>query len=302
MASPQEITKVALVKAKDRRDGVVRSTELLETNPVNGKKVLLKPNFNTDDPYPGSTHPDTLRELIRHLQSMGAAAITIGERSGPADSGQVMDSLGVYRVAEEFGVEVVNFDALPDGELTRVNPPGSHWKDGFKVPVMLGEAECIVISPCLKTHQFGGIFTMSLKLGVGLVPKAGNDYMQELHSSPHMGCMIAEVNTAYNPDLIVMDALEAFVEAGPMTGTKKEAGLFIAGTDRVAVDAVGVAVLKELGSTPEIMNTPVFKQEQIARAVELGLGTPTPEAIELVTGDRESAAYAAELKKILERG
>ena len=75
--------------------------------------------------------------------------------------------------------------------------------------------------------------------------------------------------------------------------------LFLAGTDRIAIDAVGIAILKELGSTPEIMNAPIFKQEQIARAVELGLGIDSAEKIELVTGDDASAAYAEKIRSIL---
>jgi len=300
MAKDSELTKVALVKSNTRREALRRSIELLKINPVKGKDVLLKPNFNTADPYPGSTHPDSLLEMIVYLKEMGARKITIGERSGPVDSAEVMETLGVNRMAEELGVEVVNFDQLKTEELVRVDPPGSHWRKGFPVPRMIKEAQCVVTMPCLKTHQFGGIFTMSLKLGVGIVPKSGNDYMGELHSSPHMGKMIAEVNAGYEPDLIVMDGMEAFVEQGPMTGKRKPAGLFLAGTDRIAIDAVGVAILKELGSTPEIMNSPIFKQEQIARAVELGLGIDSAEKIELVTGDDASAAYAEKIRSILE--
>lgn len=81
-------TKVAVVKAKDRREGVRRSIELLDANPVKGKEVILKPNFNTADPFPGSTHPDTLRELIVYLKEMGAKKITVGERSGPPNTAQ----------------------------------------------------------------------------------------------------------------------------------------------------------------------------------------------------------------------
>ncbi len=299
MAGEKELTKLSLVKAENRRDALRRSVELLDINPVKGKKVILKPNFNTADPYPGSTHPETLEESIAYLKEMGTLKIIIGERSGPVDSAEVMEALGVHKIAEKYGVEVINFDELPPEMLVKIDPPGSHWKDGFLVPRMIKEAECIVALPCLKTHQFGGIFTMALKLAVGIVPKEGTSYMQELHGSPNMRKMIAEINTGYEPDLIILDAMEAFVEQGPMTGKKKQAGLFLAGTDRIAIDAVGLAILKDLGSTREIMETPIFEQEQIKRAVELGLGVDTAEKIELVTGDDESAAYAEKIRKIL---
>ena len=302
MPSADKVTKVSLIKSKDRQEAMRRSIELLEINPVKGKKVVLKPNFNTADPYPGSTHPDTLRGLVEQLFEMGATGITIAERSGPVDSGQVMQELGVLELAKEYKLDVVNIDELPPEDMFKVDPPGSHWKDGFLVPKLFREAECIVAATCLNTHQYGGVFTMALKLAVGIVPKTINNYMGELHGSPHMRKMIAEINYGYQPNLIVMDAMEAFVEAGPMTGKRKRADLFLAGTDRIAIDAVGLAILKDLGSTPEIMNNPIFKQEQIARAVELGLGIDNPGNIELITGDSDSADYARTIRSILDEG
>ncbi|HYQ48580.1 MAG TPA: hypothetical protein VEP69_05905, partial [Thermodesulfovibrionales bacterium] len=76
-------TAISLVKTSDRTAGVNGSIDLLGINPVKGRQVLLKPNFNTADAYPGSTHDDTLVSLIRKLKDMGAASITLGERCGP---------------------------------------------------------------------------------------------------------------------------------------------------------------------------------------------------------------------------
>ena len=127
--------------------------------------------------------------------------------------------------------------------------------------------------------------------------------MRELHSSSEdQRRMIAEINYAYKPALVILDGLVAFVDEGPMTGPRKDAGVFLAGTDRVAVDAVGVAVLKELGSNDAIMKPAIFAQEQIARAVELGLGVSSAAAIEIVTPDAASEAYAEKLRKILAAG
>jgi hypothetical protein len=68
-------TAVALVKTRDRAQGIARAIGLLKVNPVKGKAVLLKPNFNTADPYPASTHNDTLEALFVHLKGMGAKAL-----------------------------------------------------------------------------------------------------------------------------------------------------------------------------------------------------------------------------------
>ena len=114
--------------------------------------------------------------------------------------------------------------------------------------------------------------------------------------------MIAEINQAYTPSLIILDGIEAFVDGGPAKGTKKAGNVLLAGTDRVAMDAVGLAILKELGSNKDIMRKKIFEQEQIARAVELGLGINSSESIEIVTGDAESSKYADKLKSILSKG
>jgi hypothetical protein len=50
------------------------------------------------------------------------------------------------------------------------------------------------------------------------------------------------------------------------------------------------------------MSKRIFEQEQIRRAVELGLGIGKPDQIELVAEDAESRAYADALRKILARG
>jgi uncharacterized protein (DUF362 family) len=139
---------------------------------------------------------------------------------------------------------------------------------------------------------------------VGCVPttRHGYHYMSELHSSPHQRKMIAEINAPFKPALVVLDGVEAFVDGGPMTGKRAKAGIFIASTDRVATDAVGLAALKSLGSNAAIMNRKIFEQEQIARAVELGLGVASPSDIEMVAGDEKSREYQDRIMKILKEG
>ena len=125
--------------------------------------------------------------------------------------------------------------------------------------------------------------------------------MSELHSSPYQRQMITEINTAYLPDLIILDGVEAFVDGGPARGKHVEPQVILAASDRVAIDAVGVAILRHFGTTPAVSQGPIFQQEQIARAVELGLGVDSPEKIELITDDPESKAYAAPIQEILTR-
>jgi len=291
-------TRLAVVATEDRAAGVKTVLDLLGVPVAAGEGVFIKPNFNTSDPTPGSTHNDTLSALVRYMQEHDSGGIRVGDRSGPEPTDQVLKKKGILDMASDLQFEAVNFSALDEKDWMPVNHAGFHWDGGFFVPRIFLESQYIVSTCCLKTHQYGGIFTMSLKNSVGVTPKK---LMQELHGKRQtdMRRMIAEINTAYAPRFILMDGIDVYVDGGPMTGTEKKAGVMIAGTDRVAVDAAGLAVLRRLGSNDAIMNTPVFEQEQIVRAVELGLGVPSPDKIEFVTGDEKSRALADTLKSIL---
>jgi uncharacterized protein (DUF362 family) len=292
------------VRTGNRTEGTKKAIELLKINPVKGKSVVLKPNFNTIDPAPGSTHNDTLRSLILKLKEMGARKITLAERSGPGPSTHDnMEKKGIFVMAKEMGFEILDLQAMSRDGWVLVKPKASHWKDGFLFPKIYQEAESIVTTPCLKTHQFGGHFTLSLKLSVGMVPPGlgpsvpgGYPYMNELHSSKYQREMIAEINTAYKTDLIVMDGVEAFVDGGPHVGTRVKANVMLAGKDRVAIDAVGVAILRLLGTTPEVSRGRIFDQDQIKRAAELRVGVKSAREIEVVTGDKESEEMAERVR------
>jgi len=294
---------VALVHTEDRKTGVESSIRTLGINPAKGKDVLIKPNFNTADLCPGSTHNDTLVALVKEVWNMGARSVSLGERSYPENRG-VMEQKAVIPLMEKLDVNIIDFDQLAPEDWVKADADDSHWQDGFRIARPVLESECLVFTCCLKTHQFGGVITLSLKNSVGVVPTSrhGFSYMSELHSSPHQRKLIAEINAPFQPALVVLDGIDAFVDGGPATGRRAAGNVFLASTDRVAIDAVGVAVLKLLGSNDQIMNTNIFDQEQIARAVELGLGAASASEIEVLAADEQSQDYRDRIAEILNRG
>ena len=100
----------------------------------------------------------------------------------------------------------------------------------------------------------------------------------------------------------VMDGVAAFVSGGPDRGELVDAQVMLAGSDRVALDAVGVALLRHFGTTPQVATGPVGAQEQIARAVELGLGVAAAEQIDLVSDDADADELIAAVHEILATG
>ncbi|MHA1966420.1 MAG: DUF362 domain-containing protein [Candidatus Hodarchaeales archaeon] len=269
------------------------------------KHVVIKPNFNTADPPPASTDIKILRDLIIHLKDLSAKKITIAERSGPVNTQEAMESKGLFDLQKELGgFDIIDLSTIPESEYIHFKPEKSksHWKNGFHYAKIYHQADAIITLPCLKTHQFGGHFTLSLKLSVGLVPReprGESGYMKELHSSPHQRSLISEINQVYSPTLVILDGRDAFIDGGPDKGTLVHPKVMLASTDRIAIDAVGVAILRDHGTTPEVQNGSIFEQEQIKRASELGLGVQQAADIVIKSADEKSSIYAQKIQKIL---
>ena len=97
-------TLVTVSKTGNRREGVKASLKALKVNPVRGKEVLIKPNFNTADVTPGSTHNETLAALVEELWGMGAKSISLGERSYPPTR-EIMKEKGILPILDKLNFE-----------------------------------------------------------------------------------------------------------------------------------------------------------------------------------------------------
>jgi uncharacterized protein (DUF362 family) len=291
---------IFLTKTDNRTEGMARIFDYYKSlfDEFQGKNIVIKPNFNTADPPPASTDITLIKELVTKLKDKNK--ITIVERSGPANTRETMETKGLFTLESELG----GFDIIdlsqPETEWVLIeNESTKHWKKGFLFSKAILDADAIIELACLKTHQFGGHFTLSLKLATGLVPRDGHEYMKELHSSPDQRKMIAEINHCFSPTLIILDGIDAFIDGGPAKGTLKHPNILLAGTDRIAIDAIGVAILRNLGTTPAVEEGSIFNQEQIARGVELQLGIQNASEINIVTDDPNNQPYIDLLVNLL---
>jgi len=296
-------SEVFLVRTSDRGLGVQSLLKRLDLDGFSGKRIALKANYNSADPFPASTHRDTLEAIVKSLKQAGVSELTLAERSGMGDTRKVLDKCGVFSLAEKMGFRVVVLDEEGRDRWLKFGRDSTHWLAGFHLSKVFLEADRVVQTCCLKTHRFGGHFTLSLKNSVGLVAKRvpGElyDHMWELHASPYQRLMIAEINAAYRVDLIVMDAITAFINQGPDRGDIVEPNLMLASKDRVAIDAVGVAILRIYQSTQNVLKERIFELDQIRRAAELGVGVRSASNIRLTAMNDESVADAEKIKQIL---
>lgn len=242
-----------------------------------GDTILVKPNVNSDDPYPGTTNPEVIREVVSLCFARGAKRVIVADRSGVLwqDTMRNMEKTGIAQAAKSAGAEVL---ALDNEEWVIVKPEGAkYWPNGFRIPKIVQEVDHLINVAVVKTHSIAD-FSMSLKNFVGFIHMSDRMFM---HSSRNIKEMIAELNLAFNPKLNVLDASRVFVSGGPDKGEVRTPMMIIAGNDRVGVDIIGLALLRSLGTTPAIQDRDIWSHPQIKRAVELEIGIKSPSNINL---------------------
>jgi uncharacterized protein (DUF362 family) len=163
-----------------------------------------------------------------------------------------------------MGFKVVVLDEVEKENWVKISRKGTHWLRGFYISKIFVDSDIVVQTCCIKAHSLGGHFSTSIKNSVGLVakrvPGGLYNYMWELHGSPHQRQMIAEINKFYKVNFVLMDATKAFASGGPEKGTEVEPNLMLTSMDRVAIDAIGVAILRKCGAS-SLMKKPIFEMD-----------------------------------------
>jgi len=249
-----------------------------------GDRVLLKPNFNSDDPYPASTDLGFLKAVVEILREEGITDLTLGERAGWPwmPTADVLEEMEVFKACADLDLPVLNFDSGPWMDVRLGDK--ARWWTKVAYHKSLKDFDKIVFLPCQK-HHFLARFTMSLKLSVGLTNPAEMAY---LHADRNRGkadepmeLKMVELGIPVGPDLIIMDGRKSFVTAGPDIGEVVEPKVIIASGDRIALDVEGVKILKSY-PRDNLLQMPVWEIPSIARAVELGLGVSGEEDYDVI--------------------
>ncbi len=230
-----------------------------------GDRVLVKPNFNSPDPYPGSTDLVFLRAVLELLLEAGAR-VTIGESSGGIwrPTRNVFRKLGVFELVRHLDVKLVAFDDKCD-DWVKIKIDGDYLS-AVTMPRSAYEADKIVYLPCMKTHAFSR-FTGALKLAVGFMHPGER---RALHAR-HLEQKVAEISLCWQPDLIIMDGRKTFVSGGPSKGQLAEPGLVLVSGDLVAIDVEAMKILLSYKAKNKLMANP-WQSPQIITALKHGLG------------------------------
>ncbi len=227
-------------------------------------RILLKPNYNSDDPPPASTDLEFLVAVIELLREEGYTHLAVGESSGilwqPTE--KTLRAVGVTKKLAQLGVPLIDFT---NGSFQSCKLAGRYWRE-ISLPETLNQFDKVIYLPCMKHHS-SARFTMSLKLTVGFLPL---EERQVLHRD-HLEERCAELNLAVTPDLIIMDGRSAFITNGPAWGELVEPGYILASGDQVAIDVEGVRILQSY-KADNLLTMPAWELPQIRAAASLGIG------------------------------
>jgi len=229
-----------------------------------GERVLLKPNFNTSDPFPASSDLDFICAVISEIESQKPAQIILGESpTFFGNSRKYFDEKDPKSLEAKYSCLKVLY--LPEEEWVQKENPEAKYLTKASVPKILDEVDKIILLPCLKTHAWAQ-YTGALKLSVGLLKPTERI---KLHAG-HLQEKIAELNLLIKPDLVIMDARKCFITDGPSQGKIAEPGLFLASPNRVELDLEGIKIIQSYQGN-DLADIKPEELPQIKQALALGL-------------------------------
>lgn len=268
--------KIFYTKSNDR---VSFTNNILEefSDEIKGKKrVLIKPNIVSLEPYPSTTHPDTLETVLSFLSKFNCQVI-VGD--GPAmdiNTKKVMSHHVLGDICKKYNIDFVN---LYEHEMVvKRDTPGNLKLKISKIPFT---CDYIISLPLLKTHLLKHIgLSCALKNQLGCL---GRWHRFKAHiPGGLLHKYILAINSIVKTDLYIVDAREAMLNANEFRhgGYKAELGIMFAGKDPVSLDVYGLKLLQGLGEK-KLLGRSAMDIGYIQLAVSHNLGNIDYQLLEL---------------------
>lgn len=203
---------------------------------VKDKRVVLKPNLVEFDPAtPINTNPLLVLAAYEAFTAEGAASVRIAEGPGHRRATlDLCDAAGYFRTIRNFEQ---NFTDLNWDTTKPFRPAKRHSTlDEIHLPSTILDCDLLVSMPKLKTHHWVGA-TLSMKNLFGIVPGGIYGWPKNPLHWAGIHNVIAELEQIPVPRFAIVDGIDGMEGNGPIQGTRKHAGVLVAGADFAAVDA-----------------------------------------------------------------
>ncbi|MBN1152443.1 MAG: DUF362 domain-containing protein [Dehalococcoidia bacterium] len=226
------------------------------------ERVLIKPACNSPYSFPATTDLLVVRAVVDVVRTL-TGSVTVGDSSGfiHKPTAVAFDGMGLTKLAREMDFPLLNFD---DYEWVLRKDNRAHLLKEVHVTSLLEQFDRLIFLPTMRTHAWARI-TMSLKLGMGLIPVPDR---KQMHRSA-LEEMIGELNLYFQPDLVLLDGRRCFISGGPDSGEEREPGVLLGGSHRVAVDTEAVRILQHYNAAQLDMAPEDVPMIRAARALGL---------------------------------
>jgi uncharacterized protein (DUF362 family) len=203
---------------------------------VRGKSVLLKPNLvEFESGSVINTNPLVVHAVYEACRALGAAKVRIAEGPGHRrvtfDLADGAGYFGTIRRFEDVFTDL-NLDEVSEVKFSR---PKSKLKSLYLPRTVLG-ADLVISIPKMKTHHWAGA-TLSMKNFFGIVPGAVYGWPKNVLHWAGIDECIADLHSVLPRHFAVVDGIDGMEGNGPIQGSRKHAGVLVAGGDLAAVDA-----------------------------------------------------------------
>jgi uncharacterized protein (DUF362 family) len=202
--------------------------------------VVVKPNSTAYTPPQAAltTHPAVVAALVKLAKEASAKKVIVGD--DPAfkfHARMCFDYNGIEAAARDAGAEVSYFDEEPH---VQVKVPDGVTYEVVELPKPVVDADVVISTAKMKTHT-GTVATLCIKNLHGL--NTWED-KKKIHKTD-VGQKFVDLAKAIKEKLrlSVVDGIRAMEGQGPSGGLPVDMGLFLAGDNIVAVDAVASACM-----------------------------------------------------------
>ena len=282
--------KVGIIKVKNRQElkeatsSIVNILGGMEKVIKPGDMVVIKPNVLCGRPAEtGATVcPEIVEALVELAYKSKASQVIIAEAANMGiDTMWAFEICGYPTVAKKTGVKLVD---LKKDVQVKVKLSG-RMHDYIELPKTILDADVVINVPVLKTHNQTKVSISLKNVCVGVC--TDNEKRRVIHSiglfqplpdelfgkGSGLDYMISDVSAILPTDFVIVDGFYGMQGMGaPIKGEPVGAKILIAGTNRVAVDAISCLA----------MSIDPYEIPHIKLAYARGLGEIDPQKIEVI--------------------
>ena len=233
------VSNVAIMKAPEYTMGIYDTIFRLVDSfrmDLHGKRNVLKPNLVEFDARTAiNTHPMVVHATYEAFRRLGASEVIIaegpGHRRGTLD---LADAAGYFAAVPGF--ENMFRDLNLDYVAARPIAKPVSALESLYLPHTVLDCDVLVSLPKMKTHHWAGA-TLAMKNLFGLVPSGVYGWPKNVLHWAGIPESIVDLHHLFPRQFAIVDGIVGMEGNGPIQGTPKAAGLLVAGTDVVGVDA-----------------------------------------------------------------